>query len=266
MAANLYFIKCLTNLHVGSGDVNFNIIDNEVEKDPITGYPMINGSGVKGALRQFFEKKDSDLAVELFGSPVRGSQKNNSGSTPGRLKILPASLLARPVRSSAGSKAFYMATTKTAMDQFCATILPLSGEKVFEIEGVDPSLDYTFSDKSCVLEGYKIDKRLDLKNNKNLDAIEYLKGCIGPDLAILSDETLRKVPLPVMARNQLENGESKNLWYEEMVPHESVFWFMALGDDVDLEFFDEVVNGQVVQFGGNASIGCGLCKVWRKGD
>ena len=44
----------MTNMHVGNGDVNYNIIDNEVEKDPVTGYPTINASGVKGALREFF--------------------------------------------------------------------------------------------------------------------------------------------------------------------------------------------------------------------
>jgi CRISPR-associated protein Cmr4 len=31
--------------------------------------------------------------------------------------------------------------------------------------------------------------------------------------------------LPVIARNNLENGESKNLWYEQIVPHQSRFVF-----------------------------------------
>ena len=70
MTANLYFIKCLTNLHVGSGDVNFNIIDEEIEKDPVTGYPTINASGVKGALRQFFEENALQYTGCWFGSPA----------------------------------------------------------------------------------------------------------------------------------------------------------------------------------------------------
>ena len=46
-----YKIECLTNLHVGSGEINYNIVDNEVEKDAITNLPVIHASGVKGALR-----------------------------------------------------------------------------------------------------------------------------------------------------------------------------------------------------------------------
>ena len=36
MKTVFYKIDCLTNLHVGSGEVNYNIIDNEVEKDAVT--------------------------------------------------------------------------------------------------------------------------------------------------------------------------------------------------------------------------------------
>ena len=46
MAAIIVNLECMTNMHVGNGDVNYNIIDNEVEKDPVTGYPTINASGV----------------------------------------------------------------------------------------------------------------------------------------------------------------------------------------------------------------------------
>ena len=34
MAAIIVNLECMTNMHVGNGDVNYNIIDNEVEKDP----------------------------------------------------------------------------------------------------------------------------------------------------------------------------------------------------------------------------------------
>ena len=47
MKAELMKISCLTNLHVGSGDIKFEIIDGQVEKDPITNYPVIFASGVK---------------------------------------------------------------------------------------------------------------------------------------------------------------------------------------------------------------------------
>ena len=48
------------------------------------------------------------------------------------------------------------------------------------------------------------------------------------------------------------------------VPHESAFFFPVLADKLDRDFlrdFREAVDGKIVQFGGNASIGYGLCKV-----
>ena len=42
MKAYMIQLQCMTNMHVGNGDVNYNIIDNEVERDPVTGYPTIN--------------------------------------------------------------------------------------------------------------------------------------------------------------------------------------------------------------------------------
>lgn len=53
MSAKLYRLTCLTNLHMGSGEANYEVIDLEVERDPVLGEPTMNASGVKGALRDF---------------------------------------------------------------------------------------------------------------------------------------------------------------------------------------------------------------------
>lgn len=66
--------------------------------------------------------------------------------------------------------------------------------------------------------------------------------------------------LPVIARNYLENGTSQNLWYEEIVPHQSVFVsYIAASDNHFIEFEKELTEG-IIQIGANASIGYGLCK------
>lgn len=265
MAANLYFIKCLTNLQVGNGDVNFNVIDNEVEKDPVTGYPTINPSGVKGALRQYFDENAPEFTARLFGSPVKDSLKDQTASTPGSLKILAASLLARPVRAENGGSAYHMVTTRTALQQLKDMVFSLTGSSIFELQGVQPNLDYRCDNAECDVEGYSVHMQLDLADKNNKAVFQYLKNYMGEDIVILSDETFRKMPLPVIARNYLENGESKNLWYEELVPHESVFWFMVIGEEKDVEAFHKAVDGKVVQFGGNASLGCGLCRVKQGG-
>src|SRR3990170_8998206 len=50
-------IRCITGLHVGGTDEGFEIggIDNPVIKDPITGYPYIPGSSLKGKMRSMLE-------------------------------------------------------------------------------------------------------------------------------------------------------------------------------------------------------------------
>ncbi len=89
MKSIVYILEPITNLHVGNGDINYNIIDNEVEKDPLTNYPIINSSGVKGAFRQFIQnnsKIDKKVEIDIFGSePIE--QNKDEKKKPGKLKF-----------------------------------------------------------------------------------------------------------------------------------------------------------------------------------
>lgn len=67
--------------------------------------------------------------------------------------------------------------------------------------------------------------------------------------------------LPVIARNKLNNGESKNLWYEEVVPAESRFVFFVSGPEEHFGEFDNELKGQLVQIGANGSVGYGFCTI-----
>lgn len=50
-------LRCITGLHIGGTDEGFEIggMDNPVIKDPITGYPYIPGSSLKGKMRSILE-------------------------------------------------------------------------------------------------------------------------------------------------------------------------------------------------------------------
>jgi len=229
-------MKCITNLHAGNGDVNYNIVDNEVERDPILQYPTINSSGVKGALRKYFEKAKPDLVKPLFGSDETGN------TTPGKLKILAAEMIGIPVRVSKGNKPYALVTTQEALDRL-QTLCALPGVNVTsseaDVDGVE-------------LEGFQPDRMVTLNFGTPIE------------LYRIGDEAMKQLSLPVLSRNCLEDGRSTNLWYEEVVPHESVFSFAVLADDSDRKYlnaFAETVRDQVVQFGGNASIGYGLCRL-----
>ena len=86
------------------------------------------------------------------------------------------------------------------------------------------------------------------------------------NLMILSNEDFsEKVNdnnLPVIARNHLDNGESKNLWYEQVVPHGSVFYFVVLyNNDKHFDDFDKMFENKIIQIGANATIGYGFTKI-----
>lgn len=142
--------------------------------------------------------------------------------------------------------------------------LTLTGKELFPTELLDElqeECDYRLlsKDEEIALEDYKISNKPQSYELKNaLNGGKLIDG----DLVILSDSVFRKIPLPVVARNNLDESK-RNLWYEEFVPHETVFWFAVMGSDDDLQTLYETINGKVIQFGGNASIGYGQCLVSR---
>jgi CRISPR-associated protein Cmr4 len=56
----------------------------------------------------------------------------------------------------------------------------------------------------------------------------------------------------------LENGESANLWYEEILPQETVFYTIILVEDNNI--LTNNLTGKIVQIGANATIGYGYCR------
>ena len=252
----LYKLQCLTNLHVGSGDANYSVIDNQVERDPVLKTPTIYASSMKGSLRAYFREnipkevsentsKEESFIYECFGSDIDTKPGAQKTSTPGCLKFLPATLLARPLRVTQGEKAYALATSQelvNAMQQLC---------KDFSIQ-IQTSVECTdipigWPDE---VEEIKVDKWLKFPCFLDMEPI-----------AVLGHNSLLEIDLPIVARNQLDNGISKNLWYEEIVPHQSVFYTIVMGPDEQMREFNKQVHNQVIQFGGNASVGCGYTKV-----
>lgn len=249
MKAAILFFECITNMHVGSGEENYNIIDNEVERDPVTGFPTINSSGVKGALREFFKSKVApNVLTEEDINNIFG--KDGKDMTQGKVKILSAELIASPARASKGNAPYYLLCPKTALEElenkmklFCS----------FN-KGVE-TIPGELQEERAEAEGIPLKEVLTLKISPE-----------GKKVCLVKDKDYLDVDLPVMARNALKDGKSDNLWHEEVVPHKSLFYFPVLvsndGDEIHLKKFLEILNGQIVQFGGNASIGYGLCKIF----
>lgn len=260
---DVYLIRAISNLHVGSGEGDFSIVDKQVQRDPVTGLPTIHASGIKGALREAMEygKNDDQKAtiIDIFGAdPKRKDGKIQQGLN----NFFDGKLLGLPIRSS--HHFFYVATCPSLLETliadlktFCdghAKIAPL---KALAAVSVSKGAPKYFGDDSgqITLE--------DWSASYKDTSVADLTACFGDRIALLHDDDFAALAaeLPIIARNYLVNGISSNLWYEEVVPREARFYTMITRhpDKDDLNTFLTNSNN-LVQLGANATVGYGLCE------
>ena len=113
-ASKALFIYCVSPVHMGAGTA-IGLIDNPIQRERHTEYPMIAGSGLKGAVRHHFwsqlnddsRKDKANLLNRLFGPDT------NASDFAGAVSFGDAQLVAFPVRSL--KRAFVYATSPTAL-------------------------------------------------------------------------------------------------------------------------------------------------------
>ena len=248
---NAYLVTCITNMHVGSEGVNYGLVDNLVQRDTISEIPVINSSSLKGALREYFKDiwgENDEKLNYIFGPDASRNKSVKGDSGIGHYKFFEARLLSLPMRSN--KMPFYSVTTKDLVENInkVYTFLTDKNELIS-----NPFTNEKIAKEVVKLEDWQTAGNPQLAENKT----------IGENIATFDTDTFKKVvkSLPVIARNKLDNGESKNLWYEEVVPRESRFvFFVSLTDKFKSEFETEL-NNAIVQIGGNASIGYGFTKI-----
>jgi len=264
MKRELYTITTLSNLHVGSGDINFDVIDNQVQRDPITTLPTIHSSSLKGAFREAF--REGQATSYIFG-PDNG---DNDSHQTGAFHFFEASLLSRPVRSN--KKPYFSATSVGVLTAFLELLedFEIAFDEALKGELLKLSQERVINGKPLIFENLKGVILEDFEATTSSLDVSALNEFLGENIALFSDEDFKALDLPVLARNYLVNGESKNLWYEEVVPKKSKFYFVIAKptnlDDADkkekLEKFEKQFDGmKTVQFGANKSIGYGYSKV-----
>lgn len=300
----LFLIRALTHLHPGSGDTGYGVVDKTVQRDPIDGLPVIHASSLKGAFREIFEqyyppahvgnkKIDHPLIEYIFGSGI-GSTREEGNNTNDRIsgshRFHEARLLSIPVRSNV--KPFFRATSPYIASELLQKNeqmdLGLKEKQIFALKYIANSKvikhqPIIFSkDEQVWLEDFEAVQ--DIGSNFGNE----FKELFGENLAIFHHDDLKVQceSLHVIARNYLENGVSRNLWYEEIIPRESRFYCLIQAPNhlfsIDypskyLEAYPQTMNtpsypfpevlektikpAYQLQIGANASVGYGLCHV-----
>lgn len=220
MNTHVFFIQAKTNLHVGNeGGDDFTIIDKPIQRDPLTGLPCINSSSLKGAINEYCTNAiDMDAKLRI---KLFGSDKNDKNDNQkGRAIFFDAKLLFLPQQGD--ENLYHFVTSEEVINMMKERV------KLF-----DKDFDYTPANKEFgkdVNYDEEDEKLSDLCDNDNL---------------------------PIIARNKLENGESQNLWYEQVLPAETVLYTIIREEGEDLK---NALDGKLVQIGANATIGYGYCK------
>ena len=249
MGVFAYKIECITNMHVGSGELNYNIIDNEVERDAVTGYPIIHASGLKGAIREHFKNK-TNISFDIID--VFGQESGSKVIKAGSYKFLDGYLIARPMRVK-GQLVSIMVVSEKSVNDFIRRMNAFGITK-YGNKYLNVTFPKDINFLSNVNDIFVESEETGVIPASAMEILNGLHELIGKNVAIVRD--FNDYDIPVVARNQLENGESKNLWYEEIVPHDSIFYSIIITPDVEmkLDFSD------IIQVGGHASIGCGFTK------
>lgn len=260
MDIDIFKIKALTNMHVGGNNISYGVIDKLVQRDPATSFPVIHASSLKGAINEhcqsgLFGEDEIDM-VGIFGN------QENSGQN----KFFSAHLLTMPVRSNI--QPWFNATCPALLKDLYEILLAFGlvsssnsikrfYDSVKNLQGCEFTLFTETCPSDILIEDWN-------KAGIKKDGWELThKQWFGPkeNLVILRDDIFNELceNLPVVARNRID--EPRNLWYEELVPRQSVFWTVHLRPKASrVDIFENIINKKFpLQIGANATVGMGYC-------
>lgn len=255
-----------THIHPGAGQSE-GAVDLPVAREKTTDYPFVPGSGVKGAMRDLAERRfDDDTVERIYGRP----------DGAGELLLSDAKLLLLPVRCL--SRSYLWLTCPYLIERFQRDRQRVTGEAPGESEfgtlataDPPPILCAGTDEEKLFLE-----ERLFARKGEVPDAVAKLiaplfgnspaKQRLVEQLALVSNSDFAwftRYALPIHAHNVLdENKTSRNLWYEETVAPDTLFYTLALfrngnaAQHIENLFF---ANGgrPYLQLGGNETTGQG---------
>lgn len=256
----------LTPLHAGAGD-SAGAIDLPVQRERHTEYPVVHSSGIKGSLRDFFKRNEKANINEIFGK-----EGDEQGS--GKVIFTDAKILLFPVRSSEG--VFKWVTCPFVIERLKRDLKYIDIDRddiSVTIDGYNGRTFTQYNNSKVILEDFSITVTEDpqVLDFINIFTTPHFKeDTLKNRLIIVSDDvfkTLVTTATQIIARNVLEDKtkKSKNLWYEEVVPADAIFYTIMKsaykGNTSINGLRNNGINEEVLQIGGNETIGYGIVKM-----
>ncbi|RMG35556.1 MAG: type III-B CRISPR module RAMP protein Cmr4 [Planctomycetota bacterium] len=260
-----------TPIHPGAGqDTGF--VDLPVAREAATDYPVIVGSSFKGALLNHARDNGLEEAKrdQVFGKQDRA----------GALLVSDVRLVLLPVRSLTSH--YKWVTCPHLLERLKRDLSRAGCDGAgFSMPNVERGKFLGAGEASLYLEERNFAKSGDVTEEltallEKLIAHAETQARIPRQLVILHDDDFAwfaRFGLAVQARNVLDDEKktSQNLWYEECIPPDSLFYALLADRNggTALETIAALLdNRPYVQVGGNETIGQGWLAVrkWEGGD
>lgn len=275
MKSNILYLFTRTPLHLGAGS-SVGAIDQPVQRERHTGFPIIPGSSIKGVMRDFFELQWGREHAHLANAFGDAASRENETGLSGSITFTEARLLLFPVRSAKGGYA--LATSPLALARYAREAglkfaIPAEPKDMTCLNGSS----IVFSDKqTVVLEeyGFKSEGAFPEDWADHLSKVlddAVLQGGHNR-FVLLSNGDLTHFALNacqinqhVRISDQTGTAEQGGLFNEEAVPAETLF-FASVSSFIRKEeqkaacneIKDTLKKERLLQFGGKNTTGLGF--------
>jgi CRISPR-associated protein Cmr4 len=286
MNPQLIFIHALSPLHAGTGQ-GIGVIDLPIAREKATGLPFLPGSSLKGAMRSLCR---SEICSKLFGAAVTGAADEYAAST---VQFSDQHLLLLPIRSLAGT--FAWVTCPYVLRRLARDIedaqIALPPASIPTITDIQQCL---ISDESASKIVFKNNamvylEDLDLKAQSNPDIAKWANWIssrvfidtawrqmliericvVHDDVFTFLTDTATEITARIKLREDSKTVQDGGLWYEEALPTETILSGIVIFQPTQKAGIDateayreiQALTQKVIQFGGKATVGRGLCHV-----
>ncbi|WP_347255958.1 type III-B CRISPR module RAMP protein Cmr4 [Brachymonas denitrificans] len=282
------FLYAISPVHMGAGQA-VDVIDNPIQRERHTSHPCFAGSGIKGAVRHNYKALGGDEAdiTRLLG-PASGNGDLHAGA----VSFGDAQLVALPVRSLKGGYVYASCPQALARAQ---RLLALSSKppqwQVITVQDgtclvTNPDL---LSGETLHLEAFEyvanasqelaqIGQDLSQRALPDAEAYAFFRNKLKTDLVLLSDtdfgyfaKNAMLVEPHVRINPETGTADDGGLFYTENLPPESLLIAPLLASKTRTGKADDhleaeevfakiqpVINGKLLQIGGDATTGRGL--------
>lgn len=293
------FLYSVTPVHMGAGTA-LGFIDSPIQRERHTEFPMVSGSGLKGAIRHAFSSApEANNKVNRYFGP-----ESTTGGDPGAgaVSFTDAQIVLFPVQNP--RRAFSYVTCPLALSRL-ERLLDIAGISVPELssltvnegEALVSEENVLFKSKDLVLESLNFSGKVSENAKKVAEwlfihalpegkAHAYFRERIKDSLVVLSDSDFsylvrNTTSVEPHVRIDQESGTASRggLFYVENLPPESLLVALLMSSrerpvqkapDTDLSSASEVIqwvtdklNDLPLQIGGDATTGRGqvLCHI-----